>query len=41
VIEDYVHVELARLSLAIVKTLYCFAVGLACCYALLKLTVGV
>jgi succinate dehydrogenase / fumarate reductase membrane anchor subunit len=41
VIEDYVHGELARLSLAIANTLFCLAVGLACCYALLKLSFGV
>jgi succinate dehydrogenase / fumarate reductase membrane anchor subunit len=37
VIEDYIHGELARLSLSIANTLFCVAVGLTCCYALLKL----
>ena len=41
VIEDYVHGELTRLSLVIANTLFCFAVGLASCYALLKLSFGV
>ncbi len=41
VIEDYIHGELAKLSLVIANTLFCFAVGLACCYALLKLSFGV
>ena len=41
VIEDYVHGELAKPSLVIANTLFCFAVGLVSCYALLKLSFGV
>jgi succinate dehydrogenase / fumarate reductase, membrane anchor subunit len=41
VIEDYIHGEHAKLSLVIANTLFCFAVGLASCYALLKLSFGV
>ena len=41
VIEDYIHGELAKLSLVIANTLFCFAVGLAAIYALLKLSFGV
>jgi succinate dehydrogenase / fumarate reductase membrane anchor subunit len=40
VIEDYVHGELAKVSLLIANTLFCFAVGLACVYALFKLSFG-
>ena len=41
VIEDYIHGELAKPALAIANTLFCVVVGLACCYALLKLSFGV
>ena len=41
VIEDYIHGELAKPALAIANTLFCIVVGLASCYALLKLSFGV
>jgi succinate dehydrogenase / fumarate reductase membrane anchor subunit len=41
VIEDYIHGELARPALVIANSLFCITVGLACCYALLKLSFGV
>ncbi|MGH6768326.1 MAG: succinate dehydrogenase, hydrophobic membrane anchor protein [Xanthobacteraceae bacterium] len=40
VIEDYIHGELPKFSLLIANTLFCFAVGLACAYALFKLSFG-
>ena len=41
VIEDYIHGALARPALVIANTMFCFAVGLASCYAILKLSFGV
>jgi len=41
IIEDYVHHEIGKLSLLMGNTFFCFAVGLACVYALLKLSFGV
>ena len=41
VIEDYIHGELARPALVIANSLFCIAIGLACCYAILKLSFGV
>jgi succinate dehydrogenase / fumarate reductase membrane anchor subunit len=41
VIEDYVHGELAKLSLLMLNAFFCLAVGAACVYALLKLSFGV
>ena len=41
VIEDYVHHEIGKLSLLMANTFFSIAVGLACAYALLKLSFGV
>lgn len=41
VIEDYVHREVAKLTLLMGNTFFCIAVGFACAYALLKLSFGV
>jgi succinate dehydrogenase / fumarate reductase membrane anchor subunit len=41
VIEDYVHGELARPALVMANTFFCFAVAVACIYALFKLSFGV
>ncbi len=40
IIEDYVHSDL-KLTLIILNTFFCFAVGLSCIYALVKLSFGV
>ena len=41
VIEDYIHGELAKLSLLMANTFFCVAVAAACIYALFKLAFGV
>lgn len=41
VIEDYIHEDKMKLALVIANTFYCVAVGLACAYAILKLSFGV
>ncbi|HEY0439129.1 MAG TPA: succinate dehydrogenase, hydrophobic membrane anchor protein [Xanthobacteraceae bacterium] len=41
VIEDYVHHEIGKLCMLMANTFFCIAVGLACAYALLKLSFGV
>jgi succinate dehydrogenase / fumarate reductase, membrane anchor subunit len=41
VIEDYVHGELAKISLLMANTFFCIAIGAACVYALFKLSFGV
>jgi succinate dehydrogenase / fumarate reductase membrane anchor subunit len=41
VIEDYVHGELAKLSLLMANTFFCLAVAAACIFALFKLSFGV
>jgi succinate dehydrogenase membrane anchor subunit len=41
VIEDYVHEEKQKLTLLILNTFYAVAIGLACAYAILKLSFGV
>jgi succinate dehydrogenase / fumarate reductase membrane anchor subunit len=41
IIEDYVHHELGKLALLMANTFFCAVVGLACIYALLKLSFGV
>jgi succinate dehydrogenase / fumarate reductase, membrane anchor subunit len=41
IIEDYVHQELAKLSLLMANTFFCVAIGAASLYALLKLSFGV
>jgi succinate dehydrogenase / fumarate reductase membrane anchor subunit len=41
IIEDYAHHELAKLTLLMLNTFFSIVVGLACTYALLKLSFGV
>jgi succinate dehydrogenase / fumarate reductase membrane anchor subunit len=41
IVEDYVHHELAKLALLMLNTFFSIVVGLACSYALLKLSFGV
>jgi len=41
IIEDYVHHELAKLTLLMTNTFFCVVVGAASLYALLKLSFGV
>jgi succinate dehydrogenase / fumarate reductase, membrane anchor subunit len=41
IIEDYVHHELAKLTLLMANTFFCVIVGAASLYALLKLSFGV
>jgi succinate dehydrogenase / fumarate reductase membrane anchor subunit len=41
IVEDYVHHELAKLALLMLNTFFSIVVGLACTYALLKLSFGV
>ncbi len=41
VIEDYVHGEIARLSLLMLNTFFTVVVGLAAAYAIFKLSFGV
>jgi succinate dehydrogenase / fumarate reductase membrane anchor subunit len=41
IIEDYVHNELAKLAVLMLNTFFSIVVGLACGYALLKLSFGV
>ena len=41
ILVDYVHHEVAKLALLMGNTFFCIAVGLACAYALLKLSFGV
>jgi succinate dehydrogenase / fumarate reductase membrane anchor subunit len=41
VIEDYVHVEIAKLTLLMLNTFFTIAVGLAAAYAIFKLSFGV
>jgi succinate dehydrogenase / fumarate reductase, membrane anchor subunit len=41
IIEDYVHHELAKLTLLMANTFFCVVVGAASLYALLKLSFGV
>jgi succinate dehydrogenase / fumarate reductase membrane anchor subunit len=38
IIEDYVHGEFAKLLLIMANTFFCFAVGLAAAYAILRLS---
>ena len=40
IIEDYVHTDL-KLTLIMINTFFCFAVGLSSVYALVKLSFGV
>ena len=41
VIEDYVHGEIAKLSLLMANTFFCLGSAAACVYALFKLSFGV
>ena len=41
VIEDYVHEDKAKFAMVMLNTFYCFAVGLAAAFAILKLSFGV
>jgi len=41
IIEDYVHEEKQKLTLLVLNTFYAVAIGLACAYAILKLSFGV
>jgi succinate dehydrogenase / fumarate reductase membrane anchor subunit len=41
IVEDYVHHELGKVALIIANTFFCIVVGLACTFALLKLSFGV
>ena len=41
IVEDYVHHELAKLALLTGNTFFCATTGLACVWALLKLSFGV
>ena len=41
IIEDYVHDESSKLTLLMVNTFFTIAVGLACAFAILKLSFGV
>jgi succinate dehydrogenase / fumarate reductase, membrane anchor subunit len=41
IVEDYVHHEGAKVALIMSNTFFCFAVGLICVFALLKLSLGV
>ena len=41
IIEDYVHHDGGKVALIMGNTFFCFAVGLVCVYALLKLSFGV
>lgn len=41
IIEDYVHTEVSKFALLIANTFYAVVIGLACTYAILKLSFGV
>ena len=41
IIEDYLHGELAKLAALVANFLYCAAIGLACVFAILKVSFGV
>lgn len=40
IIEDYVHEEGAKIVLLMLNTFFAIAVGMACCFAVLKLSFG-
>ncbi len=40
IVEDYIHGEALKISLLILNTLICFGLGLACIFAVLKLSFG-
>lgn len=41
IVEDYVHQPVGKVALLMANTFYCIAVGVACGYALLRLSFGV
>lgn len=41
IIEDYAHGEISKLVLLIANTFFCFAIGLASAFAVLKISFGV
>ena len=41
VIEDYVHDKTQKLTLVMLNNFFCWAVGLACVFAILKISFGV
>jgi succinate dehydrogenase / fumarate reductase membrane anchor subunit len=41
IIEDYVHVEKQKLTLLMLNTFYAVAIGLACAFAIFKISFGV
>jgi succinate dehydrogenase / fumarate reductase membrane anchor subunit len=41
IIEDYVHSEVPKMLALMANTFFCIAVGLACAFALLKISFGV
>ena len=41
IIEDYVHHEIGKFAVLMLNTFFCVVVGLACVYALVKLSYGV
>jgi len=41
IIEDYVHDEKQKLTLLMLNSFFSIAIGLACAYAVLKLSFGV
>jgi succinate dehydrogenase / fumarate reductase membrane anchor subunit len=41
IIEDYVHLELAKLAALIANALYCAGIALVCLFAILKISFGV
>lgn len=40
VIEDYVHTPLRKVTLLMLNTFFCWGVGLACVFAILKISFG-
>ncbi|MBN8958189.1 MAG: succinate dehydrogenase, hydrophobic membrane anchor protein [Rhizobiales bacterium] len=41
IVEDYIHHEFGKVALIMGNTFFCIAVGVACAFALLKLSFGV
>ncbi|MBV9259985.1 MAG: succinate dehydrogenase, hydrophobic membrane anchor protein, partial [Pseudolabrys sp.] len=41
IVIDYVHADIAKLSLLLLNTFFCFVVGVGCVFAILKLSFGV
>jgi succinate dehydrogenase / fumarate reductase membrane anchor subunit len=41
IIIDYVHQDVAKLSMLILNTFFCFVIGVGCVFAILKLSFGV